>query len=302
MKNFKKILKIIISLVLVICFLGGCNTKSTNYIFNNTNSSIKSYINQNTDSSSILIHFIDVGQGDCILIQVNNKNMLIDAGSNGVHSKVISYLKNTGIKKINYFIITHPHEDHVGGASDVIDTFNIQKLYAPKKISNIDAFKKMILSLKKRNKKINIAKAGVSLDMGKNTICEIIAPNNKSYESTNNYSSVIKLVYKNNKFLFLGDAEELSENEILNTKYDISSDVIKIGHHGSKTSTSTSFLNKVKPKIAIISCGKNNDYNHPNTEIINRLKKVFCKIYRTDVHGDIILIGNGKDLKILTKK
>lgn len=302
MKKLKKIAKIISIFALIICFLSSCNVYQKFSTSSDTNSLITSYVNKYKDYSEIQVHFIDVGQGDSILVQVNNRNMLIDAGPATAHSKVISYLKDIGIKNVDYFITTHPHEDHIGGASYIIKNFNIEKFYAPKKILNTDSFRKMILSLENENKKINIAKAGVKLDMGENTICEMIAPNNNYYKDTNNYSSVIKLTYKNNKFLFLGDAEELSESEMLNEGYDVSSDVVKIGHHGSISSTSTPFLNKVKPKIAVISCGKNNDYGHPNIEVLNRLKDLNCKIYRTDLNGDIIIMGNGGDLKVVSAK
>lgn len=257
-------------------------------------------INNKTKDKDLYIHYIDVGQGDSILIQFNNKNLLFDSGPTGC--KVNSYLKSQGIKKIDYVVATHPHEDHIGEMSTIINRYNIGKFYAPKKVSNSKTFEDMIKALKNKNLKINVATAGIALNLGNNIKCEIIAPNSKDYKDVNNYSAVIKITYGNTKFLFTGDAEKLSENEILDKDFDISCDVLKIGHHGSKSSTSDEFLNKSNPKIAIISCGKDNNYNHPNTAVINKLKEKNIKVYRTDVEGTIVLKSDGSNIKKLNKK
>lgn len=258
------------------------------------NSSNKTVSNPNTDDkNSIKISYIDVGQGDSALIQVNSKSLLIDAGTNESTSKLISYLDKQNIKKLDYIVATHPHEDHIGGMDAVIKKYDVGQFYAPKKITNTKTFESMVNVLKSKNLKINVAKPGVNLDLGTNVKCEMLAPNSDNYENLNNYSAVIKITYGNSKFLFTGDAEKLSEKEILNKNYDISSDVIKIGHHGSSSSSSKAFLDKVSPKIAIISCGKNNDYGHPHRETINELTKRKIQIYRTDVDGTIILKSDG---------
>jgi Predicted hydrolase (metallo-beta-lactamase superfamily) len=155
----------------------------------------------------------------------------------------------------------------------------------------------MVNALKAKSIKINTAAAGVSLDLGKNAKCEMLAPNGTNYgDNLNNYSAVIKITYGNSKFLFMGDAEKLSEKEMLNKNYDLSCDVLKLGHHGSSSSSSKAFLDKASPKIAIVSCGKNNDYGHPHKETLSEMKKRNIQVYRTDVDGTITLISDGNKI------
>jgi Predicted hydrolase (metallo-beta-lactamase superfamily) len=242
------------------------------------------------------VSYIDVGQGDSILVQVNGKTLLIDAGPNDSTDKLMSYLNKQNIKKLDFIVATHPHEDHIGAMDTVIKKYNIGEFYAPKKMTTTKTFENMITALKSKNIKINTAAAGVSLDLGKNVKCEMIAPNGKDYENLNNYSAVIKITYGNSKFLFMGDTEKLSEKEILNKNYDISCDVLKLGHHGSSSSSSKAFLDKTAPKIAIVSCGKNNDYGHPHKETLEEMKKRNVQVYRTDIDGSIVLISDGKKI------
>lgn len=247
-------------------------------------------------SLEFTVYYIDIGQGDSELIQVNNKNLLIDAGPTKSTDKLLSYLNSIDIKKLNYVIATHPDEDHIGGMSTVINTYPIDKFYAPKKTVNTRAFENMITELKSKNMKIDVPKPGMQLDLGEGTKAEILAPNSDRYEDTNNYSIVLKISYGNTKFLFTGDAEKLSEREILDKNYDISADVLKLGHHGSSTSTTDEFLDKVSPEIAIISCGADNRYGHPHKETLRKLKKRNIRIYRTDIDGNIVLISDGKNI------
>jgi competence protein ComEC len=248
---------------------------------------------ENTSYNGLRVSYIDVGQGDSELIQVNGKNLLIDAGPNSSRSKFMSYLDRQDIKKLDYVIATHPDEDHIGGMSDVIKKYDVDTFIAPKKISNTKTFENMVQALRNKDIKITLPKPGSKLEMGDNVSAEIMAPNSSSYPDTNNYSVVLKITYGNTKFLFTGDAEKESEQEMLDRNYDISADVLKVGHHGSSSSTSQEFLNRVNPTIAIISCGKNNKYGHPTKKIVNRLKKKNIQIYRTDVDGNIILKSDG---------
>lgn len=254
-----------------------------------------------TNTDNLKVHYFDVGQGDSILIQVNNKNLLIDGGPKYAESQLIKDLKDFGVKKLDYVITTHPHEDHIGGMGQVIKNFNIGKFYAPKVTSNTKTFEYMVNQLNNKNLKINIIKPdiGSDIDLGKNTKVEIFSPNSSSYDNLNNYSPIIRISYKETSFLFTGDAEKLSEKEVLEKGYDIQSDVLKIGHHGSSSSTSKEFLNKVNPKMAVISVGKNNDYGHPHKETISSLKNKGIKYFRTDEEGTITLESDGKTV---TKK
>jgi competence protein ComEC len=277
--------KILLCFLLSIFIFAGC---SANQQVSNTS-------NEKYPDNVLRVHYIDVGQGDSILIQINTKNLLIDAGDKDHKGNVKSYLKKQGVKKLDYVVATHPHEDHIGGMTDIINNFQIGKFYAPKKTTTTNAFEDMVTALKKKNTKINVAKAGVSFNLDDNVECEMLAPNSSDYGSNdNNYSAVVKITYGNTKFLFTGDAEKLSEKEIISTKSDLTCDVLKVGHHGSSSSTSKEFLEKVNPKIAVISCGKGNDYGHPHKETLASLKNINAKIYRTDLDGSIILISDGK--------
>ncbi|WP_373845009.1 ComEC/Rec2 family competence protein [Clostridium sp.] len=285
MNYIKKYFNIIVLLISITFLISGCvDLKSSQTS------------NLSTNSSEFVVHYIDIGQGDSELIQINNKNLLIDAGPTKNTNKLLSYLNSINIKKLDYVIATHPDEDHIGGMSTIIDTYPIGKFYAPKKTVTTRTFENMITELKSKNMKINVPTAGMHLDLGENTKAEIIAPNNNNYEDTNNYSIVLKISYGNTKFLFTGDAEKLSEKEILDKNYDISSNVLKVGHHGSSNSTSDEFLDKISPEIAIISCGENNKYGHPHKETLRKLKKRNIRIYRTDIDGTIILTSNGRDI------
>jgi len=243
--------------------------------------------------NNMVTHFIDVGQGDCILIQVNNKNLLIDSGTSDSKAKIISYLKNNNITKLDYIIATHPHDDHIGGMANVIKAFKIGAFYAPKATSSSQSFEDMIRALKSKGLKIKIAKPNITLDLGPDTTCIMLSPNKTTYKDTNNYSCAIKVSYKNSTYLFTGDLQKLSEDEILDKGYDLHAEVLKVAHHGSNTSTSEEFLNRVSPKIAVISCGASNSYGHPNRETLDKLKKLNCIIYRTDLDKNIVLISDG---------
>lgn len=259
-------------------------------------SNVKIPVSETVSKDDIIVHFIDVGQGDSILIQVNSKNILIDAGPKASENMLSSYLKQQKISKLNYVIATHPHEDHIGGMPYVIKHIAVGAFYAPKVTINTSYFSDMVSALKSRKLKINIIKPGNCINLGKNTNFEFIAPNNSKYENLNNYSAVIKITFGNTKFLFTGDAEKLSEQEILDSGYDISCDVLKVGHHGSNSASSYDFLSKAAPKYAVISCGKNNEYGHPHKQTLTSLNKLKCTVYRTDLNGSIVFISNGTEI------
>lgn len=263
------------------------------FIFSSCSSNNKIPVSETVSKNDFIVHYIDVGQGDSILIQVNSKNILIDAGPKASESMLSSYLKQQKINKLDYVIATHPHEDHIGGMPYVLKHIKVGVFYAPKVTLNTSYFNDMVSALKSKNLKINIAKPGINIDLGKNTTFEFLAPNSSKYDNLNNYSAVVKITYGNTKFLFMGDAQKLSEEEILQSGYDISCDVLKIGHHGSNTASSYEFLSKTSLKYAIISCGKNNEYGHPHKETLSSLSKLSCTVYRTDLNGNIVLISDG---------
>ncbi|QDY32645.1 cell wall-binding repeat-containing protein [Clostridium sporogenes] len=249
----------------------------------------------------VTVHYINVGQGDSILIQQDGHNMLIDAGTNASESIVVNYLKSKGVAKLDYVIGTHPHEDHIGGLDKVIDNFAVEKVIMPKVTHTTQTFKDVITSIQNKGLKITVPTVGDKYSLGAADFT-ILAPNNSSYRNLNNYSIVIKLKFGNRAFIFTGDAESLSEGEILAKQLDITGDVLKLGHHGSKTSTSQNFLNKVNPKYAVVSCGKNNSYKHPHQETLNKLKVKNIKVYRTDEAGTITATSNGSSLSFNAKQ
>jgi actin-like ATPase involved in cell morphogenesis len=235
---------------------------------------------------------VDIGGG---------KVMLIDAGNNSDADMVVNYINNLGIEKIDYVIGTHPHEDHIGGMDAVINTFDVGEVMMPKVSTNTKTFEEVLLSIKNKNLKITSPELGLDYKLGDATFT-VLAPVSEKYESLNNYSIVINLNFGETGFLFMGDAEVDSEKDIIDTGINFASDVVKIGHHGSSTSSSGAFLKKVIPKYAVISVGADNEYGHPDSIILNRLKVMGVETLRTDRLGTIVFTSNGKVMSYETIK
>lgn len=286
-------------LIILLAFLIINNQDKIKNLFNqNNNQNQNDYIN--TYNDLLKVHYLDVGQGDSIFIELpNNETMLIDAAESYQSENIINYLKNLNYQKIDYVIGTHPHTDHIGGLKDIINTFEIGKIYMPKVVSTTKTYESLLMAIKDKNLKINTAKAGTSIIDTDALKINILAPNNSTYTELNNYSVVTKITYGTTKFLFMGDAEKLSENEI---KENVAADVIKIGHHGSNTSSSIDFIKKVNAKYGIISVGLNNKYNLPKEEIITNWENSGTKIYLTSINGTIRASSDGTNIKIESEK
>lgn len=250
-----------------------------------------------TQSPNIKIHFIDVGQGDSILVQVNNRNLLIDSGPKENRSEVINFLDSLNITDIHYIIATHPHEDHIGNMSTIIKRYNIGEFYAPKVTNTSKSFENTVEALIYKNKKIHVFNVNTtSINLGEGVVFTPLSPLIKSYdENLNQYSTIFKISYGDTSFLFTGDAEKVNELDLLSIT-NLNSDVLKIAHHGSTTSSSLDFLKSVSPSVAIISVGTDNKYNHPATTTIENLKNINSTIYRTDLDGNITLVSDGKTI------
>ncbi|MCB8818317.1 ComEC/Rec2 family competence protein [Desulfosporosinus shakirovi] len=247
------------------------------------------------------VSYIDVGQADSILIQTpGEKNILIDAGNNGDANTITGYLKSKNISKLDFVIATHSHEDHIGSLDTVIKTFDIGQIVMPKETSNTQTFRDVITAITEKGLKPIEAKAGVKLDFGSELYAELLAPNSSGYEDINDYSAVLRLIYGKNSFLFTGDAETQSELEMLRLGSQIKADVLKVGHHGSKTSSTLAFIKQVAPKYAIISVGKDNSYGHPTSDALERLNGVGATIFRTDESGTIVCESDGETITFKT--
>lgn len=300
-------MKKLLSFLLAILFLTGCaaakdkapREKAT--IKDSTQQASTTDLQNRTDT--LKVHFLDVGQGDSILVQLpNGKNMLVDAGKNDSVSTIVNYLKNNGVKKIDYLVGTHPHEDHIGSLDAVIKNFEIVEVLMPKVTANTQTFRDVLTAIKNKGLKITTLKVGLNTLGDENFSVKVLAPNGDTYESLNNYSGVIKVKYKDVAFLLTGDAEELSEKEILASGADLKAQVLKVGHHGSHSSTSPEFLKAVNPKYAVISVGAGNDYHHPHQVTLNKLQKARVTVLRTDEKGTIVFTTDGKDIAINTAK
>lgn len=288
-KSSKKISIASLLLLLVIAF----------FYFIRNNQENKSYALDN-DKNILAVHYIDVGQGDATFIELPNKEtMLIDAGEKSYGDTVTNYINNLGYEEIDYLVGTHPHTDHIGGLEKVIDSFKIENIYMPRVTSNTKTYLSLLEKIDSKNLTITTAKKGIEIISEDNLKIEILSPVKDEYKDLNNYSVVIKVTYDEASFLFMGDAQVEVENEILDTA---SAQVIKIGHHGSSTSSSKSFVNKVKPKYAIIEVGINNNYNHPNSDVVKRWENIGAIIYRTDLNGNIIAKSDGKNIVIEKEK
>lgn len=251
--------------------------------------------NKNTVTSDLKIYYLDVGQADSILISNNNHNMLIDAGNNEDGPKLVKYIKEElNITKFDYVVGTHPHEDHIGGLDDIINNFEIENILLPEVTTTTKTFEDVLDCLANKNLDITIPVIDSTFKLGEADLSVIYTGTDD--ENLNNSSIILKMIFGNYSYLFTGDAEKEVEDSIL--RKNINVDVLKVGHHGSSTSSSESFLNKVTPSYAIISVAKENSYNHPSKETIDRLKKYTSNIYMTSELGTILLTSNGKTINI----
>ncbi len=250
-------------------------------------------------SADVTVHFIDVGQGDAELVLLpGGKTLLIDAGDNGQEDRLLSYLRSAGIVRIDYLVGTHPHADHIGGMQEVINAFPVGKIFMPKVTHTSKTYLNLLKAIDEKGLSIETARQGKLLFDENSVRAEFLAPCSDTYEDLNNYSAVIRLAYKDTSFLFTGDAEALSENEMLSANVNLQANVLKTGHHGSSTSTSQNFLKAVSPSFAVISCGKGNSYGHPHEEILKKLEKAGVQVFRTDEMGTIIIETDGKNFNI----
>ncbi len=250
---------------------------------------------QPPENTALAVHFIDVGQGDSILLESNDEFVLIDAGEVEYGHVVCEYLKNVGADTIDYVIATHPHSDHIGGLADVINRFECENFITKETDQQTKTWMNVLTAVDKNDVNYIDAKVSDTYSFGEAQF-EILAPNSDYYEGYNNYSVVVKATCGDTSFLFTGDAEKLSEKEMVNSGANLRADVLKVGHHGSTTSSSKAFLDAVNPDYAVISCGRNNDYGHPHKETMQELSARGITVYRTDELSSVVAYSDKKDI------
>jgi beta-lactamase superfamily II metal-dependent hydrolase len=258
-------------------------------------------VEQEQGNPGLEVHFIDVGQGDAILVKTPmNENILIDAGGNDDEERVVDYLRNQGVESLKAVVGTHPHEDHIGGLDRVIDNFSVEKVYMPKVVHDTKTFEDVLDAVDGKGLKITRAISGEKLDI-EGVQGLFLAPIADKYKELNNYSAVIRLQYEDTVFLFTGDAEALVEEEMLrnNPLGALKAHVLKVGHHGSYSSTSEPFLEAVAPEYAVIQLGKDNKYGHPHRETMDKLKAKGIQVLRTDTDGTVIFKSDGQKIQVL---
>ena len=253
------------------------------------------------ENSNFEVHFIDVGQADSALIECDGETMMIDGGNVADSNVVAAYLKKEDVTELNYVVCSHAHEDHVGGLSGALSVTKADNIYAPKTEANTKAYKNFKKKAEEQNVEIKPPNVGDEIQLGSSTV-EFLGPVDENGKDLNSTSIVLKITYGNTSFLFTGDAESDEEEEILNSGADLKSTVLKVGHHGSRTSTSYPFLREVMPQYAVISVEKGNSYGHPNEETLSKLSDAGVEVYRTDESGDIVMTSDGNSINVVTAK
>lgn len=253
------------------------------------------FVDAATLTSKLNVYFLNVGQADCELIENNGHFALIDAGSNANETTVLNFLKSKGVKKLDLIIASNPNEDHIGSMDAVVKNYNFDTIIMPKVTTTKTSYKNLAAALNSKNKRVTAPTASKKYKIG-NAELTILAPNASKYDAINDYSVVARVTYGSNSFLFMGDSETISENQILTKKLTVKSDVIKVGNHGSSSSTSNAFLNAVNPKYAVIEVGANNSYGNPSSTTFDKLNAKSIKTYRTDLNGTVTATSNGTQI------
>ena len=235
---------------------------------------------------AMAVHFIDVGQGDSILAESDGHFLLIDAGENDQGDTVISYLEEAGVEALDYVIGTHPHSDHIGGLDDVIRAFDVETVILPPVEHTTKTFEDVLDAIEEKDLSITLPVPGDSYELG-GAAFTILAPQRDYGDDLNNWSVGLRLACGDGAFVACGDAEAQAEEDMAASGLALSADVLKIGHHGSSTSTSDAFLKAVSPAFAVISCGEGNSYGHPHKETLEKLEAAGIQVLRTDLLGDI---------------
>ena len=253
------------------------------------------------DNEGLTMQVLDVGQADSILIYTGDYAMLIDGGNNGDGEAIADYMQSLGIESLNWVIATHPHEDHIGGLDVVIDRLHVESIMLPLAAHTTKTYDDLLDAVERSGAKVVAPAVGDSYNLGA-AVFTVLSCEAEDKENLNESSIVLKLSYGEIDFLLTGDAEVVNEENILADGYQISAEILKVGHHGSTTSTSQAFLDAVSPEVAIISLGAGNTYGHPHKETMEKLSAANIQIYRTDEDNTIIVQTDGKEYHVTTGK
>ena len=252
------------------------------------------------EGSSFQVHFIDVGQADSALVICDGHYMLIDGGNAGDSDLVYAYLERHGAERLDYMVASHAHEDHIGGLSGALNYAKVGTALCPVTEHSSKVFENMVKYLEEQGKSLTVPAPGDRFSLGSAQV-EILGPV-KEYDDTNDTSIVLRIDYGETSFLFTGDMETGAEEDLIQSGADLEATVLKVGHHGSDTSTSYQFLREVMPKYGVISVGEGNKYGHPSDEVLSRLRDAGTEVYRTDMQGHVIAESDGKTVTFRTEK
>ncbi len=293
--------RFLLAALICLCMLLHCTVTVANPVYGNLNGDNKT----DTDNALLEAHFIDVGQGDSILvIAPNRKTILIDAGDRKESQTVLSYLGKQLIDKIDIVISTHPHADHIGGLIGILDKITVGLVIDSGYPHTSKTYEDYLTRIEQKDIPFTLARSGDVIDLDPSVSIRILHPGKgkkiESYAKANNASIVIEMVHGQVGFLFTGDAEKEAESEILECSDFSGIQILKVGHHGSRSSSSDQFLQVANPSVAVIMCGAGNPYGHPHQETLDTLKRRNMDIFRTDLHGDIVIRSDGQTYTVET--
>lgn len=259
---------------------------------------------QNTVTQSgqnLTVHFLDVDQGDSILLEIDGKSMLVDAGESDQGKVVTAYLQDQGISTLDYVVATHPHSDHIGGMNEILNNFQVEHFVDSGYPHTSKTYENMLKTIDQKNIPFQVAQAGQKIDFDPAVDIEVLNPAKTYSEDLNENSVVLKVTYGTTSFLLMGDAGLETEERITKAGYNVDSDILKVGHHASRSGSGASFISAVSPEVSVIEVGAGNDYGHPHAEILERLQKA-SKVYRTDLDGTITVTTDGSTYTVTTEK